>query len=263
MRASSSGGIWRSELAGQAAVGLAHAGVAQLQRVGPERRPALPIRRRARSRSTDTCRSIAMAVRSLGRTPWRIRASIVARWDPHLADRARPCRSAPARRGGRCCRPGRRAMEPPSETPTSTSGPQVRSMSSPSQVSVAAAPGSPWSAREAPRPGRSGATTIVRPHQLRHDRHPHARPSPPARAAALPGLPPPSSTAVDTPASSSRRSVTGARGQQPPPGVVRPPPDHRRPRRSAVCSCLALPSATDLASAGHRRERRRPAKDRL
>jgi hypothetical protein len=58
----------------------------------------------------------------------------------------------------------RAAMEPPSEAPTSTGGAaQVRSMSSPSQASAVSAPGGPSSAREAPRPGRSGATTWCAP----------------------------------------------------------------------------------------------------
>src|SRR5512133_1289688 len=127
-----------------------------------------------RSTSTDTCRSIAMAVCSLGRTLWRIRAGSIAGGirtlptSPPMSTSTSPARRSlwPAA--------NRAAMEPPTETPTTTGGvAQVRSMSSPSQASAVAAPGGPRGA-EARQVRRDD---MVGRDQLGDDRQPDARPA--------------------------------------------------------------------------------------
>ena len=187
-----------------------------------------------------------MAVRSLGRTPWRTRASIVAGGIRTLpTSPPMPISTSPARRS-LLPAANRAAMEPPSEAPTSTGGAaQVRSMSSPSQASVVAAPGGPASAREAPRPGRSGATTWCAPTSPAMTGT-HMPAQPPCPCSSTTGGPfPPSSTAVDTPASSSRRSVTGAPAssrRRRSSAATRPPP----PPSTIRCLLILTHSLTGL-----------------
>ena len=252
------------ELAQQAAVGLPHAGVArQLQRVGPERRPALPhpppralgVDRHLPQHRHGGAFARPDAVADQGQHR--------GRWDPHLADQA--AHADQHQPGEAVAAAGRE----PGGDGAAQRGPDQHRRGRAGPLDELAEPGQRGRGAGRSHVGPRGAEArqvgrddMVRPHQLRHDRHPHARPAPlPVQQhhrRAFPAL----QHGGGHPGQLQPAFGDRGAGQQPPPEVVArdttttalddPLPAHRRPS-----------SAADLASGVIVGDGTTAAKDRL